>query len=248
MYHWDLSTTCDCCTRYKDPLEIDEVIKLSSKKLQVRVLLAMDKGHSHQAQEVWPTALTVWARTKQLRIACLVCLSNGIADWIRDICDSYSVTQCLGVSPNRSYVLSLLPFNMSDGVSKALVIQGVEGAAKEKEEDTRAACIALTRDALKVPNAMNTRVSAYHRLSQDADAGVVIRFTELTERNLWLQHTKNLKGKDTEVTTSPDFPPTPPPPPTRHPPTPPPPPHPPPTPPHPPPPPPTPPPPHPPPT
>ena len=88
----------------------------------------------------------------------------------------------------------------------ALVIQGVEGAAKEKEEDTRAACIALTNDALKVPNAMNTRVSAYHRLSQDADAGVVIRFTELTERNLWLQHTKNLKGKDTKVTISPDSP------------------------------------------
>ena len=89
----------------------------------------------------------------------------------------------------------------------ALVIQGVEGAAKEKEEDTRAACIALARDALKVPNGMNTRVSACHRLSQDADAGIIIRFTDLTERNLWLQHTKNLKGKDTKVTIYPDLPP-----------------------------------------
>ena len=89
----------------------------------------------------------------------------------------------------------------------ALVIQGVEGAAKEKEEDTRAACIALARDALKVPNAMSTRVSACHRLSQDADAGIIIRFTDLTERNLWLQHTKNLKGKDKKVKIYPDLPP-----------------------------------------
>ena len=89
----------------------------------------------------------------------------------------------------------------------ALVIQGVEGAAKEKEEDTRAACIALVRDALKVQTAMNTRVSACHSLSQDTDAGIIIRFTDLTERNLWLRHTKNLKGKDTKVTISPDLPP-----------------------------------------
>ena len=89
----------------------------------------------------------------------------------------------------------------------ALVIQGVKGTAKEKEEDTRAACIALARDALEVPNAVSTRVSACHRLSQDQNAGIIIRFTDLAERNLWLQSAKNLKGKDTAVTISPDLPP-----------------------------------------
>ena len=89
----------------------------------------------------------------------------------------------------------------------ALVIQGVEGTAKEKEEDSQAACIALARDALEVPNAMSIRVSACHRLSPDQNAGIIIRFTDLTERNLWLQSAKNLKGKATAVTISPDLPP-----------------------------------------
>ena len=57
-----------------------------------------------------------------------------------------------------------------------LVIDGVGGAAREKEEDTRTACLALTRDALKIPDAINTRISACHRLSPDANSAIYIPF------------------------------------------------------------------------
>ena len=87
----------------------------------------------------------------------------------------------------------------------ALIINGVAGAANERDDDTRASCIRLANDTLKVPNAGNTRISACHRLSQEPDAGILIRFTDLSQRNLWLQNAKNLKGKD--ISISPDLPP-----------------------------------------
>ena len=89
----------------------------------------------------------------------------------------------------------------------ALVIDGVDGAAREKEEDTRTACLALARDALKIPDAINTRISACHRLSPDANSAIYIRFTDLQQRNNWLGNAKNLAGRDTNISISPDIPP-----------------------------------------
>ena len=87
----------------------------------------------------------------------------------------------------------------------ALIINGVAGAANERDDDTRAACVRLANDTLKVPNAGNTRISACHRLSQEPDAVILICFTDLSQRNLWQQNAKNLKGKD--ISISPDLPP-----------------------------------------
>ena len=75
----------------------------------------------------------------------------------------------------------------------------IKDPASEREDDTRAACISLANDILKVPNAGNTRISACHRLSQEPDAGILIRFTDLSERNQWLMNAKNLKGKDISI-------------------------------------------------
>ena len=86
----------------------------------------------------------------------------------------------------------------------ALIINGVAGAANERDDDTWVACIRLANDTLKVPNAGNTCISACHRPSQEPDAGILIRFRKLSQRNLWQQNAKNLKGKD--ISISPDLP------------------------------------------
>lgn len=87
----------------------------------------------------------------------------------------------------------------------ALVIDGVNGRAGEDER--RAACLTLGRDDLGIPNAMETRVSACHRLSQEDNAAIYIRFTDLSERDTWLSSAKNLAGKNSQVSISPDMPP-----------------------------------------
>ena len=87
----------------------------------------------------------------------------------------------------------------------ALVISGLDGPAKEPEQDTRAACLKLAADILQVQNAAGTRISACHRLSPSAGAGIIIRFTDLSERNEWLANAKHLKGKN--ISISPALPP-----------------------------------------
>ena len=89
----------------------------------------------------------------------------------------------------------------------SLIITGVKGEASEKEEDTRATTLTFAKDSLKMPNALNTRLSACHRLSQEADAGIYVRFTDLQERNEWLTNAKHLKDKDSKISISPDLPP-----------------------------------------
>ena len=43
--------------------------------------------------------------------------------------------------------------------------------------------------------------------SPDAKSAIYIRFTDLQERNDWLSHARNLAGKDSPVSISPDIPP-----------------------------------------
>ena len=116
-----------------------------------------------------------------------------------------------GVAPHISSITTALAMRQLDiDVHQrkwALVIDGVDGAAREKEEDTRTACLALARDALKIPDAINTRISACHRLSPDANSAIYIRFTDLQQRNNWLGNAKNLAGRDTNISISPDIPP-----------------------------------------
>ena len=92
-----------------------------------------------------------------------------------------------------------------------LIVHGVDGAAGESEDVTRAACVDYARNALKVTGASDARIAACHRLSKKKDAGIIVRFCDLAERDRWIQGTKNLKeynddkGKKTSV--CPDLPP-----------------------------------------
>ena len=89
----------------------------------------------------------------------------------------------------------------------ALVIDGVKGVAEEKEYDTRKACLTMADQQLKVPNVKDTRISACHRLSTNANSPIYLRFTDLQQRNSWLSHAKNLAGKNSSISISPDLPP-----------------------------------------
>ena len=89
----------------------------------------------------------------------------------------------------------------------ALTLQGLKGAAKEDEVDTRAACVQLARDTLEIENASVCDFAACHRLSQKADAGIINRFNDLSKRNMWLANAKNLKGRANHISISPDVPP-----------------------------------------
>ena len=50
-----------------------------------------------------------------------------------------------------------------------------------------------------MPNALNIRLSACHRLSQDADAVIYVRFTDPQERNEWLTNAKHLKDAQLSI-------------------------------------------------
>ena len=89
----------------------------------------------------------------------------------------------------------------------ALTLQGLKGAAKEDEVDTRAACVKLARDTLEIENASVWDFAACHRLSQKADAGIIVRFNDLSKRNMWLANAKNLRGRANHISMSPDVPP-----------------------------------------
>ena len=52
----------------------------------------------------------------------------------------------------------------------SLIIHGIKGAEREDELTTRQTCIALAAETLRVPNAVNTQLSACHRLSKKANA------------------------------------------------------------------------------
>ena len=88
-----------------------------------------------------------------------------------------------------------------------LTIQGLKGPAEEKECDTREACVTLAKDHLRIPTAAVTDFSACHRLSTKANAGIILRFRDLQQRNHWLENAKNLKNHQDRISISPDLPP-----------------------------------------
>ena len=82
-----------------------------------------------------------------------------------------------------------------------------KGQAGEEEDITRQSCVKLARDQLGVNDALPTDFAACHRLRQQYDASILVRFVDLNKRNQWLSSAKNLKGKDTNISISPDLPP-----------------------------------------
>ena len=66
----------------------------------------------------------------------------------------------------------------------------------------------LSEEHFKVEAADSHRILACHRLDQKEDAGIIVRFCDLSERNSWLSKTKNLKASPLRVSISPDLPPS----------------------------------------
>ena len=89
----------------------------------------------------------------------------------------------------------------------ALTVQGLKGAAKEDETDTRATCVQLAKDNLTIDDPSVREFAACHRLSQKADAGIIILFCDVSRRNMWLANARHLRGSANHVSISPDVPP-----------------------------------------
>ena len=89
----------------------------------------------------------------------------------------------------------------------SITIHGLKGKAKEEEAETRQACVDLATSHLLIPDASTSDFAACHRLAQKDNAGVIIRFRDLVQRNLWLSNAKNLRTLKDPVSISPDLPP-----------------------------------------
>ena len=89
----------------------------------------------------------------------------------------------------------------------SLVLHGLDGPANEDAQVTRKVAVDFARDKLKVIDADSARFGACHRLQSSPNAGVIVRFNDLAERNRWLNSAKNLKNTGSKVSISPDLPP-----------------------------------------
>lgn len=89
----------------------------------------------------------------------------------------------------------------------SLILQGISNLPNESEEDTRKAALDFAKEKLKVANTDATHLSACHRLSRDANSAIIVRFTDLADRERWLAGCRNLKGTQSKVSVSPDIPP-----------------------------------------
>ena len=88
-----------------------------------------------------------------------------------------------------------------------LVIHGIEGTEKEDEAVTRQVCRGFAKEVLRVEDADATVFAACHRLSTKRNAGIIVRFMDLAQRDQWLSGTKNLKNYNKKISISPDLPP-----------------------------------------
>ena len=88
-----------------------------------------------------------------------------------------------------------------------LILHGLDGPAGEDAQVTRKACMKFAKDVLKVPDAENTRFAACHRLSREQNAGIIVRFCDLADRDKWLSGTRNLRNSNRKISVSPDLPP-----------------------------------------
>ena len=86
-----------------------------------------------------------------------------------------------------------------------LILHGIKGDADEFQHITRESVLKFAKDKLKIRDTSNIHIAACHRLSRSANAGIIIRFCDLSQRDEWMAATKNLK--DTGISLSPDLPP-----------------------------------------
>ena len=86
-----------------------------------------------------------------------------------------------------------------------LIINGLKGKSGESELETRAKVRTFAKDRLKVTGADAHTFRACHRLSQKDDAGIIVCFSDLYDKNEWLSNAKNLKHDNSSTSLSPDL-------------------------------------------
>ena len=87
-----------------------------------------------------------------------------------------------------------------------LILHGVGGEEGESQNTTREKVLRFAKDNLKLKNnELDMHFAACHRLSRNKDAGIIIRFCDLGQRDLWMSSTRNLKGS--KFSLAPDLPP-----------------------------------------
>ena len=89
----------------------------------------------------------------------------------------------------------------------SLIVNGLKGESSEKGEITRLKVKSFAVDELKVQGVDSHKMSAFHRLSQSENSGIIVRFCDLKDRNAWLQNAENLQNSPSRVSISPDLPP-----------------------------------------
>ena len=87
-----------------------------------------------------------------------------------------------------------------------MTLQGLPGEAGENENITCRSCIKLAREKLGITEAKKEDFSACHRLKQGPNAGIIIRFRDLRDQNMWLDNAKRLKDSQMKISISPDLP------------------------------------------
>lgn len=87
----------------------------------------------------------------------------------------------------------------------SLIVHGIKGAAREDEAATRQKVIDMAQQKLKVTAAAPSDLGACHRLKAADDAGIIVRFNDLSKRNQRLAGAKFLKGLN--ISMSVDLPP-----------------------------------------
>lgn len=91
-----------------------------------------------------------------------------------------------------------------------LVIHGISGDKGENEALTNEKVRDMACQELHLPAAatkQETPFAACHRLSQEKDAGIVVKFANLSDRNTWLSRAPRLKKSKKNLSISPDIPP-----------------------------------------
>ena len=87
--------------------------------------------------------------------------------------------------------LALQTFDLDEHRRKwSLTAQGLKGDEDEDEDDTRAACVNLAQQHMGITDAATTDFSSCHRLSRQANNGIILRFKDLRVRNKWLSNAK----------------------------------------------------------
>ena len=89
----------------------------------------------------------------------------------------------------------------------SLTVQGLKGDPDEDDVDTRRACVRLARQHLDIEDAAEADFAACHRLSGKKDAGIILRFRDLSQRNKWLLGARKLKHLQDNISICPDLPP-----------------------------------------